>query len=89
MNTEWCVFMQAQQECEEVQRKHAEAPQDLQQRRCLNDLVLERKIKSVTESLREEQLKLWVALAFRLGDQTAANNIEVPPYIYTLSACVQ
>ncbi|XP_056232869.1 dynein regulatory complex subunit 4-like isoform X1 [Seriola aureovittata] len=69
-------YEQAQQEREELQRKQAEALLDVQQKSDLKVLVLERQIKSLTENLEKEQFKLWVALAFGLGDQTAAKNIK-------------
>ncbi|XP_071349480.1 dynein regulatory complex subunit 4-like [Trachinotus anak] len=69
-------YEQAQQEYEELQKKHTEAILKAQHRRDLKVLVLERQIKSVTETLEKEQLKLSVALAVGLGDQTAATNIK-------------
>lgn len=81
--------MQAQQEHEVLQERDAKDLVDVQQKSCLNVLGLERWIKTVEASLEKEQLELWVALAFGLGHQTAANNLEVPSsYLYFISACV-
>ncbi|XP_051278666.1 dynein regulatory complex subunit 4-like [Dicentrarchus labrax] len=67
---------QVQKEYDELQRKQTEAILDAQQKSGLKELLLERKITAVTETLEREQLKLWVALAFGQGDQTAATHIK-------------
>ncbi|XP_034728644.1 dynein regulatory complex subunit 4-like isoform X2 [Etheostoma cragini] len=67
---------QVQQEYDELQERQTEAILDVQQKRDLKALVLERKIKAMTEMQEKEQLELWVALAFGQGDQTAAINIK-------------
>uniref|UniRef100_A0A8C4EK77 Dynein regulatory complex subunit 4 n=1 Tax=Dicentrarchus labrax TaxID=13489 RepID=A0A8C4EK77_DICLA len=71
---------QVQKEYDELQRKQTEAILDAQQKSGLKELLLERKITAVTETLEREQLKLWVALAFGQGDQTAATHIKVQFY---------
>lgn len=72
---------QCQQEYEELQKTQTEATLEVQRQSDLKVLVLERQIKAVEETLEKEQLKLWVALAFGQGDQTAAENIKVWFYI--------
>ncbi|XP_032371330.1 dynein regulatory complex subunit 4 isoform X2 [Etheostoma spectabile] len=67
---------QVQQEYDELRKRQTEAILDVQQKRDLKALVLERKIKAMTEMLEKEQLELWVALAFGQGDQRAAKNIK-------------
>lgn len=68
---------QVQQEYDELQKRQTEAILDVQQKSGLKALVLERKIKAMTEMQEKEQLELWVALAFGQGDQPAAKNIKV------------
>lgn len=81
--------MQAQQQHEVLQDRNAKDLVDLQQKSYLKVLGLDRRIKTMEASLEKEQLELWVACAFGLGHQTAANNIEVPSlYLYFISACL-
>ncbi|XP_032371331.1 dynein regulatory complex subunit 4 isoform X3 [Etheostoma spectabile] len=68
--------LKVQQEYDELRKRQTEAILDVQQKRDLKALVLERKIKAMTEMLEKEQLELWVALAFGQGDQRAAKNIK-------------
>ncbi|XP_028434271.1 dynein regulatory complex subunit 4 isoform X2 [Perca flavescens] len=69
-------YEQVQQEYDELQKRQTEAILDVQQKSGLKALVLERKIKAMTEMQEKEQLELWVALTFGQGDQTAAKNIR-------------
>ncbi|XP_031156703.1 dynein regulatory complex subunit 4-like isoform X9 [Sander lucioperca] len=69
-------YEQVQQEYDELQKRQTEAILDVQQKSGLKALVLERKIKAMTEMQEKEQLELWVALAFGQGDQPAAKNIK-------------
>lgn len=39
--------------------------------------MLEGQIKAMTHVQETERLRLWVALAFGRGDQTAAQNLKV------------
>ncbi|XP_031156699.1 dynein regulatory complex subunit 4-like isoform X5 [Sander lucioperca] len=68
--------LKVQQEYDELQKRQTEAILDVQQKSGLKALVLERKIKAMTEMQEKEQLELWVALAFGQGDQPAAKNIK-------------
>ncbi|XP_028434272.1 dynein regulatory complex subunit 4 isoform X3 [Perca flavescens] len=68
--------LKVQQEYDELQKRQTEAILDVQQKSGLKALVLERKIKAMTEMQEKEQLELWVALTFGQGDQTAAKNIR-------------
>ncbi|XP_045892524.1 dynein regulatory complex subunit 4-like [Micropterus dolomieu] len=68
--------IQVEQEDDELQKRQTEAILDVQQKSGLKEMVLERKIKAVTENQEKEQLTLWVVLAFGQGDQTAAKNIK-------------
>lgn len=74
---------QVQQDYDKLQKRQTEAILDTQQRSGLKDMLLEGKIKAVTEIQEKEQLKLWVALAFGQGEQAAAKNIKVRFYICT------
>ncbi|XP_029358883.1 uncharacterized protein LOC115044154 [Echeneis naucrates] len=66
---------QAEQKRAELQQMEDRAVQHVQQKGDLKVLVLEKQMKALTETLEKEQLKLWVALTFRQGDQTAAKHI--------------
>ncbi|XP_039658115.1 dynein regulatory complex subunit 4-like isoform X2 [Perca fluviatilis] len=68
--------LKVQQEYDELQKRQTEAILDVQQKSGLKALVLERKLKAMTEMQEKEQLELWVALTFGQGDQTAAKNIK-------------
>ncbi len=74
---------QVQQKCDDLQKRQTEAILDVQQKSSLKDILLERKIKAVTKILEKERLKLWVALAFGQGDQTAAKSIKIRFYTCT------
>ncbi|KAJ4918592.1 hypothetical protein JOQ06_000004, partial [Pogonophryne albipinna] len=67
---------QAENENEQLRRKHTEALLDIQQKNGMKHLLLERKIQSQTETQERLEIRLWVAQAVVQKDQTALKNIK-------------
>ncbi|XP_018524871.1 dynein regulatory complex subunit 4 [Lates calcarifer] len=63
-----------QQERDELQRKQTEAILDLQQRSDMKELLLERKLTTLTETLEKKEAQLCAVLSASAADQTARSS---------------
>lgn len=77
-----CFYVrQVQQERDELLKKQMELILDLQQKSGLKELLLERKLSALTETLEQKEAQLCAALSASSVDQTAAgsaaNKLEV------------
>ncbi|GAA6225662.1 growth arrest-specific protein 8-like [Lates japonicus] len=74
------AFEKVQQERDELLKKQTEAILDLQQRSGLKELLLERKMAALTETLEKKEAQLCAALSASTAEQTAgsstANKLE-------------
>lgn len=72
---------QVQQERDELLKKQTEAILDVQQKSGLKEMLLERKLAALTETLEKREAQLCAALSVSTVDQTAAssagNKLEV------------
>ncbi len=70
-----------QQERDELLKRQTQAILDIQQKRGLKELLLERKLAVLTETLEKNEAQLCAALSATNVDQTvgrsAANKLEV------------
>ncbi|KAM7398856.1 hypothetical protein PAMP_018165 [Pampus punctatissimus] len=65
---------QLEQKCEE--KTEAETILTIEQKSSLNEKLLKMKTEAVAELHVKVQVKLWMALVFTHGDQTAARNLK-------------
>ncbi|XP_068451836.1 dynein regulatory complex subunit 4-like [Clinocottus analis] len=70
------AFQKVQQERDELLRKQTEAVLDLQQRSALKQLLLERKLAALTDTLEKKEARLCAALSASNVDQTAGSKLE-------------
>ncbi|GLD54389.1 growth arrest-specific protein 8-like protein [Lates japonicus] len=63
-----------QQERDELRRKQTEAILDLQQRSDMKELLLERKLAALTETLEKKEAQLCAVLSASAADQTARSS---------------
>ncbi|XP_044045323.1 dynein regulatory complex subunit 4-like [Siniperca chuatsi] len=74
------AFEKVQQERDELLKKQTEAILDVQQKSGLKELLLERKLAALTETLEKREAQLCAALSASVVDQTAgrsaANKLE-------------
>ncbi|CAK6976113.1 dynein regulatory complex subunit 4-like isoform X4 [Scomber scombrus] len=73
--------VQLEQKCEGVQKqidkkRETEAILPIERKSSLKAMLLEMQIETMTERHQKAQVKLWVALAFRQADKTAAKNLK-------------
>ncbi|KAG8014506.1 Growth arrest-specific protein 8 [Nibea albiflora] len=75
------AFENVQQERDELLKKQTEVILDIQQKNGLKELLLERKLAALTETLEKKEAQLCAALSASSVDQpagsSAANNLEV------------
>uniref|UniRef100_A0A8P4G4L4 Dynein regulatory complex subunit 4 n=1 Tax=Dicentrarchus labrax TaxID=13489 RepID=A0A8P4G4L4_DICLA len=68
------AFEKVQQERDELLKKQTEAILDIQQKSGLKELLLERKLAALTETLEKKEAQLCTALSVSNVDQTAVSN---------------
>lgn len=74
----WWVSPYATQVQKEIDKKReTEAILPIERKCSLKAMLLEMQIETMTQRHQKAQVKLWVALAFRQGDKTAAKNLKV------------
>ena len=68
----WC--RQVQRERDELLRRQTEAILDVQRRSGLKELLLERKLATLTEAVEKKEAQLCATLSAATADQTAGGN---------------
>lgn len=76
MCTVYSAVRQVQQERDELLKKQTEAILDVQQKSGLKELLLERKLAALTETLEKKEAQLCAALSASNIDQTAGSCAE-------------
>lgn len=78
-------FRQVQRERDELLQKQTQLILDVQQKSGLKELLLERKLAALTETLEKKEAQLYAALSASNVDQTAGSaaiKLEVRFYIH-------
>ncbi|XP_070711656.1 dynein regulatory complex subunit 4-like [Pempheris klunzingeri] len=70
------AFEKVQRERDELLRRQTEAVLDVQRRSGLKELLLERKLAALTDTLEKKEAELCAALSASSIDQTATNRLE-------------
>ncbi|KAM7412561.1 hypothetical protein PAMA_020103 [Pampus argenteus] len=65
-----------QKEIDKLKKREAETILAIEQKSSLDEKLLQMKTEAVAELHEKMQVKLWMALVFTRGDQTAARNLK-------------